>query len=87
MKKMLNPANWGRIPLLMKAIKSSITSNIPVIYYPRVAYTMLFSYVKGFDMQTLDRNTMVIPWVTNEGAQVLLPVWENINPLIQKYFK
>ncbi|MEA5079599.1 MAG: LCP family protein [Anaerolineaceae bacterium] len=87
MKKMLNPINWWRIPGMMKAISSSITSNVPLIYYPRVAYTMLFSYVKGFDMQTLDRNTMVTPWVTNEGAQVLVPVWENIAPLIQKYFK
>lgn len=87
MKKMINPINWWRIPGMIRAISSSITSNVPVIYYPRVAYTLLFSYVKGFDMQTLDRTTMVTPWVTDEGAQVLLPVWENINPLIEKYFK
>jgi hypothetical protein len=47
----------------------------------------MISFIKGFDMQSLDRYTMVNPWVTNEGAQVLLPVWENIDPLINKYFK
>ncbi len=86
-KKMINPVNWWRIPGMVKALNESITSNVPIIYYPRIGYSVMVSFVKGFDMQSLDRYNMVQPWVTNEGAQVLLPVWENINPLIEKYFK
>ena len=86
-RKMINPVNWGRIPGVVKAVNQSITSNVPFFYWPRIGYSVLFSFIKGFDMQSLDRNTMVTPWVTDEGAQVLLPVWENINPLIEKYFK
>lgn len=87
MNKMINPINWWRIPGMVKALNDAVSSNVPLIYYPRIAYSMLFSYIKGFDMQSLDRNTMVTPWVTNEGAQVLLPVWDNINPMIDKYFR
>jgi len=87
MKKMINPANWWRIPGMMKALNNAVTTNVPFFYWPRIGYTMLFSFVKGLDMQSLDRSTMVTPWVTDEGAQVLLPVWDQINPLIEKYFK
>ena len=48
-------------------------------------YGFAFSAVFGFDAQTLDRN-WVTPWVTNEGAQVLLPNWDLILPAIDQIF-
>jgi LCP family protein required for cell wall assembly len=84
-QKMLNPLNWWRIPGVVTAIAQSIDTNIPVFLWPRLGYSLLFSAVKGFDMHSLDR-TMVTNWVTPDGAQVLLPVWEKIDPLLDNLF-
>lgn len=85
--QMLKPSNWERIPAVSAAVFDTIDSNVPFFYYPRIAYSLLFSAVRGFDMQTLDRYTMTTPWVTEGGGQVLLPNWDAIDPMIDKYFK
>jgi LCP family protein required for cell wall assembly len=85
-KNMLSPAKWGRIPATVAALVNVIDSNIPFWIWPRLIYGMAFSAVKGFDAVTVDRE-MVTPWLTSDGAQVLLPNWELINPLVQKVFK
>jgi LCP family protein required for cell wall assembly len=85
-KEMLNPVKWPLIPAVFTATVSSIDSNIPFWVWPRLTYGILFSAVKGFDSHTLDRE-MVTGWTTNEGAQVLLPNWDKINPLLYKLFK
>jgi polyisoprenyl-teichoic acid--peptidoglycan teichoic acid transferase len=85
--KMINPLNWWRVPAVTVALVKSIDTNVPMIYLPRIAYSLLFSTVRGVDMQTFDRYTMVTPWVTEGGGQVLLPNWEGITPVIEKYFK
>ena len=86
-KQMLNPINWWRMPLVLNALRKSITTNVPVIFYPRLAYSLAFSAIKGFDMHTLDHGTMATDWVTPDGGQVLLPNWDLINPLVDKLFK
>lgn len=86
-KQMMKPVNWGRIPAVTKAVFDAVDSNVPIFYWPRIAYSLAFSYFRGWDMQTLDRYTMTTPWVTEGGGQVLLPNWEAIDPLIEKYFK
>ena len=68
------------------AFTESITTNIPVYLWPRIGYSVLFSGAVGFDSHTLDHN-MVNGWITNEGADVLLPNWDRINPLVEKLFK
>jgi len=85
-KNMLNPVKWLRIPAVATALVGAIDTNIPFYVWPRVVYGAAFSAVFGFDTQTLDRN-WVTPWVTDEGAQVLIPNWELINPVIEKIFK
>jgi LCP family protein required for cell wall assembly len=85
-KQMLNPLNWWRIPGVVMAFTESITTNIPVYLWPRIGYSVLFSGAVGFDSHTLDHN-MVNGWITNEGADVLLPNWDRINPLVEKLFK
>lgn len=86
-KKMMNPLNWWRIPLMVKAVEDSITTNVPFFLYPRIGYSLLFSAIKGFDMHTLDHGTMTNDWLTPEGGQVLLPNWDLINPLVDKLFR
>lgn len=85
-KSMLNPAKWLRIPAVMTATIQALDTNIPFYAWPRLLYGMAFSAVLGFEAQTLDRN-WVTPWVTDQGAQVLIPNWDLINPAIEEIFK
>ncbi len=84
-KSMLNPVKWVKIPAVMGAVFRSVQTNIPIWAYPRLVYASLFSAAFGFDAHTLDRD-MVTPWTTDAGAQVLLPNWEKINPLLLDLF-
>lgn len=85
-KKMINPLNWFRIPAVMVAVNNTIQTDLPAWLYPRVAYSAVFSAVKGFDSQTLPRE-MVTPYLTDQGAQVLLPNWDLIYPLLKSIFR
>ncbi|PKN99419.1 MAG: hypothetical protein CVU42_07930 [Chloroflexi bacterium HGW-Chloroflexi-4] len=85
-KEVLNPLKWPRIPAVLAVAAANIETDLPIWLWPRTAYALIFSAVKGFDSHTLDR-TMVTPWVTDEGAQVLAPNWEVMNPLIDSLFK
>lgn len=85
-KKMLNPRNWVRVPAVTLAMVRSIQSNIPFWVYPRLVYSSLFSAVYGIDAHTFDRE-MTTSWTTDAGAQVLLPNWEKINPLLYQLFR
>lgn len=87
MKKMMNPLNWWRIPGVLKAAVESVSTNVPVYLYPRIAYSVMFSAVKGFDMYTLDHGTMATGWITPDGADVLVPHWDLIAPLVNKLFR
>lgn len=84
-KQMLNPLHWGRIPAVIRAISNSVQINIPFWLWPRVGYSLLFSALKGFNSHSITRE-MVTPFLTNEGAQVLLPNWDAINPLMNSVF-
>ncbi len=85
-KEVLNPLKWPRIPAVLAVAAANIDTDLPIWLWPRTAYALIFSSLKGFDAHTLDR-TMITPWVTDEGAQVLKPNWELMNPLIDGLFK
>lgn len=85
-KEVLNPLKWPRIPAVLAVAAANIDTDLPIWLWPRTAYALIFSALKGFDAHTLDR-TMITPWVTDEGAQVLVPNWDLINPLVDGMFK
>lgn len=85
-KEVLNPLKWPRIPAVLAVAATNIDTDLPIWLWPRTAYALIFSAVKGFDAHTLDRS-MVTSWVTDEGAQVLSPIWELVNPLVDDLFK
>jgi LCP family protein required for cell wall assembly len=85
-KEMMNPAKWVRIPAVLLAVSQSVDTNIPVWVYPRLVYASLFKAVTGFEGHTLDRE-MVTGWTTDAGAQVLIPNWDRINPLLFELFR
>ncbi len=84
-KKMISPLNWVKIPAVWKAVSNTIQTDVPVYLYPRLAYSLAFSAIKGFDSQSISRD-MVTPFLTDQGAQVLLPNWDLINPLVKSIF-
>jgi LCP family protein required for cell wall assembly len=85
MKQILSPANWSRIPAVTVAIFQAIDSDIPIWLWPRLGFTMLRVGPGGIDNRTIDRE-LVIPTTTDQGANILLPRWDMIRPIIFEMF-
>jgi LCP family protein required for cell wall assembly len=85
MAQMLSPASWPKLPAVMAALVKAVDTNIPVWQWPRLGLALLRAGSNGIDNRTLDRD-MVTPWTTDQGAQVLLPNWDAINPVLMEMF-
>lgn len=84
-RKMLAPQNWWRIPAITAALTRSIDTNLPFWLWPRLGLTLLRLGAEGIDARIIDRY-MVTPTITSQGASVLLPQWDRINPLLMEVF-
>jgi len=84
-RQMLLPWNWPRFPASFSAFMRSIDTNIPAWQLPRLGLTALLAGPGGIDNRIIERE-MVTPYNTDQGASVLLPNWEKINPLIAELF-
>ncbi len=84
-QKMLLPLNWYRLPAVTTALAMAIDTDVPIWLWPRLGFTLLRVGPNGIDNRTIDR-TMVTPTTTNQGANVLLPIWERINPVLLEMF-
>lgn len=85
-KGMLNPVKWVRLPAVITAFFAAVDSNVPLLVWPRLLYGITFSAIKGFDSHAITRE-MTTSWTTDQGAQVLLPNWDLILPMVNQYFK
>ena len=85
LRQMLSPRHWIRLPLVITAAARSIDTNLPVWQWPRLLLALLRLGPDGIDNRTIDRE-MVTPFTTAEGASVLLPNWERINPVLFEMF-
>jgi LCP family protein required for cell wall assembly len=84
-QKMLSPLNWYHMPAVIAASSGAIDTNIPVWLWPRLGFTLMRVGPDGIDNRTIDRN-MVSPTMTEQGASVLLPIWDQINPVLKEMF-
>jgi len=84
-KQMLNPLTWVRLPLILAALPGAIDTNIPNTMVPALALTLLRVGPANIDANTLPREDTT-PFTTSGGAQVLLPQWDRINPLVKQLF-
>lgn len=85
-KKMLNPLSWVRIPSAMIALVQAMDTNVPVWDFPRIGFAFLRAIIfSGFDTRSIPREATT-SWVTDGGAQVLLPNWDLIRPLMREMF-
>lgn len=85
LKKILKPATWPRIPAALAAAMKSIDTNVPCWDWPRLSLALLRAGPEGIDGRIISRE-MVNPFTTSQGAQVLAPNWEKINPLLLEMF-
>jgi LCP family protein required for cell wall assembly len=84
-KKVLYPSNWLSLPRLILSLTEVVDTNIPVWQWPRLLFALLRAFLFGIDSQTITRE-MVTPFQTSQGAQVLAPDWNLINPLLMRMF-
>ena len=84
-EQMIKPVNWIRIPAVFQASVRSIDTDIPAWMWPRLLFIVLFRGPNNIDNQTITRE-MTVPTLTNSGANVLIPRWELINPVLYSIF-
>lgn len=84
-RKLLNPLNWPRLPLVYSAVITSTTTNLNPIDIFRLSPTLLRVGVGGIQRHVIE-GRMVQSTTTSGGASVLLPVWSEINPLLMAEF-
>jgi LCP family protein required for cell wall assembly len=82
---MLNPLKWPRLPGVAKAFFNAVDTNLPGWMWPRLGLLLLFKGPEGIDYHIIDRQ-MVTPFTTDQGAQVLRPNWNEVNPLVEEIF-
>jgi len=85
-KQIINPMTWPRIPVILSAVMSSVNTDIPIWQLPRIGIAVVRAVLAdSINNQTITRE-MVTPFTTSEGANVLLPNWDAINPLLFELF-
>ena len=86
-KQMVNPITWLRTPMIISAAMRSVDTDIPAWQWPRLGLAIIRAVLSGtINNQTISRE-MVTPFTTSDGASVLLPNWEAINPLLFELFE
>lgn len=85
LRNLLNPLKWLRLPFVVKAFFDSIDTNIPLTAWPRLLITVALSGPNRINNYMITRE-MTTPYITDQGANVLLPKWDLIRLLIQEIF-
>lgn len=85
LKNMLNPLKWPRLPGVARAFFASVDTNLPVWLWPRLGLALLRAGPGGVESYQITRE-MVTPFITDQGASVLLPNWPVINLLVEEVF-
>ena len=81
----LSPASIPHWPEIARIGLSALETDIPVYFWPRLGLALLFTGANGIDARVISRD-MVFPFQTSEGAQVLAPNWDAINPVLLEMF-
>ena len=85
-KKMLNPVNWWRLPGVYAAFVRNVRTDLTIIDAVALAPAVILTGPDNFDRRVFDA-TMYVGTTLNSGAQVRLPIWEGIGPVIDEMFR
>jgi polyisoprenyl-teichoic acid--peptidoglycan teichoic acid transferase len=83
--QILNPVSWPRLPGVFRALNHSVDTDIPLWQWPRLGLALIRARSSGIDNRIISRD-MVNPFTTSQGAQVLGPNWDRINPVLLEMF-
>ncbi len=82
--QVLSPQSWPRLPAVAQAMLSSVDSNLPLWQWPRLGLAFLRAGLSSrFDSRAILRE-MTTPYITDGGANVLLPKWDLIRPYVKE---
>lgn len=81
----LLPSLLPKLPELSRTLADAIQTDMPLDEMLRLAMLARTLDLSKMKQAVIDR-TMTVPYTTEQGAQVLLPVRENIRPLIDEMF-
>lgn len=85
-KQMLSPLSWPRLPQAVQAAMTSVDTNVPFWLWPRLGLAFVRAAIAdAIDARTI-RREMTTPYITDQGANVLLPDWNQILPYVQEMF-
>ena len=85
LKKIINPRYWSRLPGASVAVLQAVETDVPIWQWPRLGLALARASLSGIDNRIISRE-MITPYQTSGGAQVLLPNWEVINPVLLEIF-
>jgi polyisoprenyl-teichoic acid--peptidoglycan teichoic acid transferase len=85
LQQVLRVTNWPRIPFEAITIFKAMDTNVPAWQWPRLLLAFLRAGPSGIHNQVLPRE-MVTGYITDEGADVLLPNWDLIRPFVANIF-
>jgi LCP family protein required for cell wall assembly len=84
-QRFMDPAIWPNLPDMLPLVIEMVDTNLPWHRWIYLAGTMLRLGADGIDARVISRQ-MTFPFTTDQGAQVLAPNWQSINPLLQEMF-
>jgi LCP family protein required for cell wall assembly len=84
-RRALQPSAWAGLPQFAVALTQTVQTDIPLWQAPRLFFALVRAPLFGFDSRTVTRD-MVTPFTTSQGAQVVLPNWDAIRPVLQEMF-
>jgi LCP family protein required for cell wall assembly len=84
-EQLVQPRGLIRFPALMAAVTTTVDTNLPLWLWPRLGLAFLRAGSRGIDSRVISRE-MVTPFTTSEGAQVLMPDWDKITPVLLAMF-
>ena len=84
-KKMTSPNGWLLIPRVYQAFTNAVETNLSPRDLVRLAMAWLRAGEEGLEKIVIDQ-TMTTPFRTPQGAEVLQPRWDLIQPLVGARF-
>lgn len=84
-EQLIQPKSWILYPEVFATLSQSIDTNLPLWIWPRIGFAILRLGLDDIDNRVINRE-LVTPMVTSEGAQVLLPNWALIDPVVDEIF-
>ena len=82
-KKMIQPTIVFRLPAMWNAVQEAISTDLPTRRWFALGMIMVRSEINRASIGPNDTQN----FTTSQGAQVLLPIWENIDPTLDRYFR